>query len=89
MSDTSGYFSMEIAFNPAMPTYSGGLGVITGDTLHAASDLGVPVVGITLLHRKGYFRQHLDSHGNQAELPAEWNPKDLLELQEPVVRVSI
>ena len=55
------YFSMEIAINPAMPTYSGGLGVLAGDTLRSAADLGVPLVAFTLLHRKGYFQQHLDA----------------------------
>ena len=50
------YFSMEIALEPEMPTYSGGLGVLSGDTLRSAADLGVPMVAITLAHRKGYFR---------------------------------
>ena len=61
------YFSMEVGLDPAMPTYSGGLGVLAGDTLRAAADLGVPVVGMTLLYRSGYFRQHLDERGNQTE----------------------
>ena len=47
---------MEVGLDPAMPTYSGGLGVLAGDTLRAAADLGVPMVGVTLLHRKGFFR---------------------------------
>ena len=47
------YFSMEIAIDPSMPTYSGGLGVLAGDTLRSAADLGVPLVAFTLLHRKG------------------------------------
>jgi starch phosphorylase len=51
---------MEIALEGSIPTYSGGLGVLAGDTLRAAADLGVPVVGVTLVHRKGYFRQRLD-----------------------------
>ena len=55
------YFSMEIAIHPAMPTYSGGLGVLAGDTLRSAADLGVPLVAFSLLHRKGYFQQHLDA----------------------------
>jgi starch phosphorylase len=55
------YFSMEIALDEGMPTYSGGLGVLAGDTLRSAADLGVPMVGVTLLHRKGYFRQTVDS----------------------------
>ena len=49
------YFSMEICLEQAIPTYSGGLGVLAGDTLRSAADLGVPLVAVTLLHRKGYF----------------------------------
>ena len=59
-SPTIAYFSMEIALDPNIPTYSGGLGVLAGDTLRSAADLGVPLVAVTLAHRKGYFRQHLD-----------------------------
>lgn len=70
---------MEIALDPSMPTYSGGLGVLAGDTLRSAADLGVPITGVTLLHRKGYFRQHLDSAGNQTEEPQYWRPEDVLE----------
>jgi starch phosphorylase len=73
------YFSMEVGLEPAMPTYSGGLGVLAGDTLRAAADLGVAMVGVTLLHRKGYFRQHLDPRGNQTESPASWSPERFLE----------
>jgi starch phosphorylase len=73
------YFSMEVGLDPAMPTYSGGLGVLAGDTLRAAADLGIPLVAITLLHRKGYFRQHLDQHGNQTESPYNWSPEEVLE----------
>ncbi|HEX3036248.1 MAG TPA: alpha-glucan family phosphorylase, partial [Thermodesulfobacteriota bacterium] len=73
------YFSMEIALEPTMPTYSGGLGVLAGDTLRSAADLSVPMVGITLLHRKGYFRQHLDASGNQSESSYDWSPEELLE----------
>ena len=61
------YLSMEIALDPAMPTYSGGLGILAGDTLLSAADLGVRMAAVTLLHRKGYFRQHVDEHGNQFE----------------------
>ena len=50
------YFSMEIALSPEMPTYSGGLGVLAGDTLITASDLHVPIVAISLLHRNGHFQ---------------------------------
>ena len=68
---TIAYFSMEIALDPAIPTYSGGLGVLAGDTLRAAADLCVPMIGMTLLYRKGYFRQHLDERGNQTEIPVD------------------
>ena len=59
-----GYFSMEIAIEPSMPTYSGGLGVLAGDTLRSAADMGLPLAAVTLAHRKGYFRQILDADGN-------------------------
>lgn len=76
------YFSMEMALDVAMPTYSGGLGVLAGDTLRSAADLGVPLVGVTLLHRKGYFYQRLDATGRQIEEPVAWMPDDsLTELQ--------
>lgn len=70
---TVAYFSMEIAVAPAMPTYSGGLGILAGDTLRSAADEGVPMLGVTLLHRKGYLRQSFDSSGWQHELPEEWD----------------
>src|SRR5437762_11859608 len=84
MNETSGaapsiaYFSMEICLDPAIPTYSGGLGVLAGDTLRSAADLKLPMVGVTLLHRKGYFRQHIDEQGNQSEGPVEWRPESML-----------
>jgi len=58
---------MEIALRPDLPTYSGGLGVLAGDMLRSAADLGVPIVGVTLVYRKGYFRQRLDQDGWQHE----------------------
>ena len=70
---------MEIALDKAIPTYSGGLGVLAGDTLRSAADLSVPIVGVTLLHRKGYFEQHLDASGNQTEQPVTWRPENHLE----------
>ena len=73
------YFSMEICLAQAIPTYSGGLGVLAGDTLRSAADLKLPIVGVTLLHRKGYFRQHIDEEGNQTEAPVQWRPEDTLE----------
>jgi len=79
---TIAYFSMEIALDPNIPTYSGGLGVLAGDTLRSAADLGVPIVAVTLAHRKGYFRQHLDQFGNQTEEPQFWNPEHSLQEME-------
>ena len=73
------YFSMEIALEAAMPTYAGGLGILAGDTLRAAADMGLPLVGVTLLHRKGYFEQHLDASGNQTESPSVWSPEAVLQ----------
>ncbi len=79
------YFSMEIALRPDLPTYAGGLGVLAGDMLRSAADLGVPIVGVTLVYRKGYFRQRLDSQGNQQEEPAIWKPEEALEPMTSVV----
>ncbi|GIW39642.1 MAG: alpha-glucan phosphorylase [Candidatus Binatia bacterium] len=73
------YFSMEIALEASIPTYAGGLGVLAGDTLRAAADLGLPFVGVSLVHRKGYFRQQLDAEGRQTELPDDWSPQERLE----------
>ncbi|NIM50492.1 MAG: alpha-glucan family phosphorylase [Armatimonadetes bacterium] len=83
------YFSMEICLEPEIPTYSGGLGILAGDTVRAAADLGVPMVAVSLVHRKGYFHQHLDEDGNQSEAPSPWSPEDVLEPVSPHVSVSI
>lgn len=83
------YFTMEVGLEPAMPTYGGGLGVLAGDTLRAAADLGVPMLGVSLLHRKGYFRQQLDARGNQSEGPHDWSPAQFLEPLEPRVTVHV
>src|SRR6201996_8447278 len=83
------YFSMEIAINPGMPTYSGGLGVLAGDTLRSAADLQVPLVAFSLLHRKGHFQQHLDPDGRQSEQTQPWNPADFCTEEPARVTVSI
>jgi starch phosphorylase len=83
------YFSMEIALEPTIPIYSGGLGVLAGDSVRAAADIGIPFVGVTLLYRKGYFRQHLDMDGNQSELPNEWLPQLVLQPLAPRVTITI
>ncbi len=61
------WFSMEFGLGEALPLYAGGLGVLAGDFLKAASDLGVPVIGIGLLYQEGYFRQMIDAGGRQME----------------------
>jgi glycogen phosphorylase len=76
---TIAYFSMEVGLDPAMPTYSGGLGVLAGDTIRSAADLKVPMIALTLLHRMGYFRQKLDASGWQTEEPIEWAIESHLE----------
>lgn len=83
------YLSMEIAVTPAMPTYSGGLGVLAGDTLRAAADMGLPLVAVTLAHRCGYFQQHLDVNGMQTEEAQPWSPENILAGEAPVVRLTI
>src|SRR5258705_4444558 len=85
---TVAYFSMEICLEQAIPTYSGGLGVLAGDTLRSAADLGVPLVAVTLLHRKGYFTQHLDAAGHQTESPVYWKPESVLERVDRAILVK-
>jgi starch phosphorylase len=86
---TIAYFSMEICLEEAIPTYSGGLGVLAGDTLRSAADLGLPMVAVTLLHRKGYFKQHLDASGAQTESPTAWRPEEVLAPVSPTITVEI
>lgn len=83
------YFSMEIAVSPDMPTYSGGLGVLAGDTLRSAADAGLPLVAVTLAHRKGYFRQHLDQNGVQTEEQQPWKLEEKLVLEKPIVTIEM
>jgi len=83
------YFSMEIAIDPSMPTYSGGLGVLAGDTLRSAADMGLPLVAFTLAHRQGYFQQHLDSKGVQTEQTQAWDPAATLTELPARITVSI
>ena len=86
---TIAYFSMDVAIDSGIPTYSGGLGILAGDTLRSAADLEAPMVAVTLLHRKGYFEQRLDSKGNQLETPSKWSPENRLEPLSPQVTISI
>jgi starch phosphorylase len=73
------YFSMEIGLSADIPTYSGGLGVLAGDTIKSAADLKLPMVAVTLASRKGYFSQYIDEKGWQRESAAEWYPEKFLE----------
>ncbi len=68
------YFSMEIALQNDIPTYSGGLGVLAGDVLRSTADLEMPMVAVTLVSRLGYFRQTIDDRGRQGESPDPWDP---------------
>ena len=99
------YFSMEFGLHESLPVYSGGLGILAGDHLKSASDLGLPLVGVGLLYRQGYFRQQLNLEGWQQEvypendfhnlpLQLERDPSGvpltlLLDLYERMVRVQI
>lgn len=87
--DFIAYFSMEIALEPGMPTYSGGLGVLAGDTIRSAADLKLPMVAVTLLHRQGYFRQRLDPTGWQSEDAVEWDVQKFCRELPARVQVSI
>jgi starch phosphorylase len=71
------YFSCEFGLDESLPIYSGGLGVLAGDHLKSASDLGVPLVAVGLFYREGYFRQQLDEHDLQTEYYADNDPSRL------------
>jgi len=83
------YFSMEVALKDDIPTFSGGLGVLAGDLLKAASDMALPVVGVTLLYHHGFFRQEIDDLGRQVEHPVSWTPTDHLERLDAQVEITI
>ncbi len=83
------YFSMEIGIDENIPTYSGGLGILAGDTIKSCADLNVPVVGVTLLSEMGYFYQKLDENGNQIELPMQFEVSNYLKLLPAKTEVKI
>src|SRR6516162_7098915 len=83
------YFSMEIALENSMPSYSGGLGVLAGDTIRAAADIRLPMVAVSLLYRNGYFHQRLSDDGAQVEEPVEWNVERFLVEEAPRVSVTL
>ncbi|MEI7593173.1 MAG: alpha-glucan family phosphorylase [Actinomycetes bacterium] len=84
-----GYFSPEFGIAAALPQYSGGLGVLAGDHLKAANDLGVPLTGVGLFYRHGYFRQHLDRRGWQQERFPRLDPRAMALTEVTDVRVSV
>jgi starch phosphorylase len=86
---TIAYFSMEIGIETGISTYSGGLGVLAGDTIRSAADLDVPMVAVTLLYRQGYFRQSLEADGWQREEPVTWPVEQVLEELPPRTSVAI
>lgn len=73
------YFSMEVGISPEIKTYSGGLGVLAGDTLKSAADHGMDFTAVTMLYRNGYFKQIIDDHGRQVEEPQNWDFQNILE----------
>src|SRR5258708_22578706 len=83
------YYSMEIALENSMPSYSGGLGVLAGDTIRAAADLKLPMVAISLLYRKGFFTQFLSDDGVRTEEPVEWRVEDFLKEEKNPVPVPL
>jgi len=87
--NTIAYFSMEICVDSGIPTYSGGLGILAGDTIRSSADLGVPMIGMTLLYKKGYLKQTIDQQGYQQESPEEWDPQEVLTLLPDQVQVEI
>ncbi|MDE3046045.1 MAG: alpha-glucan family phosphorylase [Verrucomicrobiota bacterium] len=80
---------MEIALEEGMPTYSGGLGILAGDSIRSAAGLKIPLVAVSLLHRKGYFHQRLNKKGQQVEEPVEWPIQDFLKERSERVEVTI
>ena len=83
------YFSMEIALENNIRTYSGGLGCLAGDALRSAADIGLPLIGVTLVSREGYFRQEFDEGGRQIERPDPWDPAQHASALNATVAVQI
>ena len=83
------YFSMEIALRAGCPTYAGGLGVLAGDIVRSSADLDLPLVGVTLVSRQGYFRQSFDAAGAQHEAPDPWDPSSLATRLDARVAVTL
>jgi starch phosphorylase len=83
------YFSMEIALSNDIHTYSGGLGVLAGDTIRSSADLRLPLVGVTLISKKGYFKQELTLDGRQIGHDDPWEPSNFMKLLPDEIKVPI
>jgi starch phosphorylase len=83
------YFSMEIGLRDEIPTFSGGLGILAGDTIKSSADLNLPLVAVTLIYHKGYFKQDIDDQGRQKESPAIWDPSESMRMAPEKVDVTI
>ncbi|GAB4146232.1 MAG: alpha-glucan family phosphorylase [Patescibacteria group bacterium] len=83
------YFCLEIALESSMKTYAGGLGVLAGDTLKSAADLGIEMVGLTLLYKQGYFKQIIDTEGNQKVEPDFWKYDQTLQLTNAPIQLEL
>lgn len=83
------YFSMEIALRAEIPTYSGGLGILAGDTMRSCADLELPLVAVSLVSHHGYFRQTFDEAGRQQEEPDGWSPREWTEPLQAKITVPV
>ncbi|WP_420263891.1 alpha-glucan family phosphorylase [Candidatus Magnetominusculus dajiuhuensis] len=83
------YFSMEIGLKDDIPTYSGGLGILAGDTIKSAADLSLPFIAVTLMHRKGYFTQDFDETGYQLSRDVVWDPARYMTLAPAKVTIKL
>jgi starch phosphorylase len=80
---------MEIGLKSEIPTYSGGLGALAGDTIRSCADLKIPLVAVTLVSRKGYLKQEITEQGEQLEYPDDWSPSEFLDLLPPAIKVRV
>jgi starch phosphorylase len=83
------YFSMEVGLTSEIPTYAGGLGTLAGDAIRSSADLKLPLVAVTLISKRNYFRQKLDQNGRQSEQAREWDPEKYMALLPNQVFVQI
>jgi starch phosphorylase len=83
------YFSMEIGIKSEIPTYSGGLGALAGDSVRSSADLKIPLVAVTLVSRKGYLKQKITDKGDQVEYPDSWDPSQFMRSASCTANVQI